>query len=131
MIIRNATMFIHLHGDWDNTMNYGSYTSKARTDAPRGKKFEVKTKIPCQVVPTSPVAPSFSRTGAPIQKQGCEILVEARHLEEMKRVNKPCPFYVGYTLDGTAQDVKAQCIAIEYLQAVNQYKLTCMQDAVY
>lgn len=131
MIIRNATMGVFLHGVLDNTMNYGVYTQEYRTDGPQGKKFETKFKIPCQVVPTSPVAPSYSRTGAPIQKQGCEILVEARHLEEMKRVDKPCPFYVYYALDGTAQEVRAQCIAIEYLRAVSQYKLTCIQDSVF
>lgn len=123
MIIRNATMFVLLHVSRDNvrwTDGSTSYDNSKRKD-----------DIPCQVVPSSPVAPSFSKTGAPIQKQGCEILVEARHLEEMKNVDTPCPFYVNYTLDGTAQTVSAQCIAIEYLRAVNQYKLTCIQERVY
>lgn len=123
MIIRNATMTVYLHVSNDNV----SWTDGSTSDI----RHNAKSNIPCQVVPSSPVAPSFSRTGAPIQKQGCEILVEARHLEEMKRVGTPCPFRIYYTLDGTAQDVVAQCIAIEYLRAVNQYKLTCIQDSVY
>lgn len=123
MIIRNATMAVYLHESNDNVSWIDGSTSDIR--------HKLKSDIPCQVVPSSPVAPSFSKTGAPIQKQGCEILVEARHLEEMKQVNTPCPFFVNYSIDGTAQDVPAQCIAIEYLRAVNQYKLTCIQDKVY
>lgn len=123
MIIRNATMAVYLHESNDNVYSLDGSTSDIRHKA--------KLNIPCQVVPTSLVAPSFSRSGAPIQKQGCEILVEARHLEEMKRVDTPCPFKIYYTLDGTAQNVSAQCIAIEYLRAVNQYKLTCIQERVY
>ena len=130
MIIRNARMGVHLHGTWDNVANFGA-ASIDKFYGPDSKREKVKYNIPCQVIPSSPVAPSYSRTGAPIQKQGCEILVEARHLEEMKNVDKPCPFRVFYTLDGTAQDVKAQCIAIEYLRAVSQYKLTCIQERVY
>ena len=123
MIIRNATMGVYIHVPRDNVSWSDGSTSPDLSD----KKFD----IPCQVVPSSPVAPSFSRSGAPIQKQGCEILVEARHLEEMKRADTPCPFNVYYKLDGTSQNVKAQCIALEYLRAVSQYKLTCIQDAVY
>lgn len=123
MIIRNATIFVHLHVSKDNVSWTDGSTSYDRS--------KVKTNIPCQVVPSSPVAPSFSRSGAPIQKQGCEILVEARHLEEMKRVGTPCPFKINYTPDGTSQHVAAQCIAIEYLRAVGQYKLTCVQERVY
>lgn len=132
MIIRNATInTLYLHGFWDNVSNFGAGTIEERTGDKGSKIFKNKSRIPCQVVPSSPVAPSFSKTGAPIQKQGCEILVEARHLEEMKNVDKPCPFQIYYTLDGTAQDVSAQCIAIEYLRAVSQYKLTCIQEGVY
>lgn len=123
MIIRNATMTVYLHVSNDNVYLSDGSTSDVRHKA--------KFNIPCQVVPSSPVAPSFSRSGAPIQKQGCEILVEARHLEEMKRVDTPCPFKIHYTLDGTEQNVSAQCIAFEYLRAVIQYKLTCIQERVY
>lgn len=124
MIIRNATLdVLYLNVSRDNT----SWTDGSTSSDDSKLKF----KIPCQVVPSSPVAPSFSKTGAPIQKQGCEILVEARHLEEMKNVNTPCPFQIYYTLDGTAQTASAQCIAIEYLRAVSQYKLTCIQEKVY
>ena len=130
MIIRNATMIVYLHGIWDNVGNFGAQTYEKRNKDNGSKIFKEKYRIPCQVVPSSPVAPSFSRSGAPIQKQGCEILVEARHLEEMKNVDTPCPFYVRYTLDGTEQNASAQCIAIEYLRAVSQYKLTCVQDKV-
>lgn len=132
MIIRNATInTLYLHGIWDNVSNFGAGTIENCTGDKGSKIFKNKSRIPCQVVPLSPVAPSFSKTGAPIQKQRCEILVEARHLEEMKNVDRPCPFYVTYTLDGTEQDVSAQCIAFEYLRAVSQYKLTCIQDGVY
>lgn len=123
MIIRNATMYVHLHVPKDNVYWEDGSTSYDGSN--------LKFNIPCQVVPSSPVAPSFSRSGAPIQKQGCEILVEARHLEEMKRVDTPCPFQIFYRLDGTAQNVMAQCIALEYLRAVSQYKLTCIQERVY
>lgn len=123
MIIRNATMVVSLHVPNDNTYRADGSTSSDRSNR--------KGNIPCQVVPTSPAAPSFSRSGAPIQKQGCEILVEARHLEEMKRVDTPCPFQIFYILDGTEQNVMVQCIALEYLRAVNQYRLTCIQEAVY
>lgn len=123
MIIRNATMGVYLHVSRDNVSWTDGSTSYDLSN--------LKRDIPCQVVPSSPVAPSFSRSGAPIQKQGCEILVEARHLEEMNQVSTPCPFYVNYKLDGTEQDVAAQCIALEYLRAVSQYKLTCIQGSVY
>lgn len=123
MIIRNAKMVVMLHVPNDNVSWSDGSTSYDRSNS--------KGDIPCQVVPSSPVAPSYSRSGAPIQKQGCEILVEARHLEEMKRVDTPCPFQIFYQLDGTAQNVMAQCIALEYLRAVSQYKLTCIQEAVY
>lgn len=123
MIIRNATMFVYLHESSDNVR----WTDGSTVDV----RHNTKSTVPCQVVPSSPVAPSYSRSGAPIQKQGCEILVEARHLEEMNRVDTPCPFQIFYKLDGTAQNVMAQCIALEYLRAVSQYKLTCIQDSVY
>ena len=122
MIIRNAELRIIL--------NNGRETKYPTGEVVPYNTPEWLDKVPAQVRQTSTEAPTITTSGALMQKPSFEVLVEARHLEKMKKLYNPCPFKVYIQFSGTFPYLGfwTRCIAIEYLRAVSQYKLTCVRE---
>ena len=122
MIIRNATLRIIL--------NNGRETKYPTGEIVQYNRQEWLDNIPAQVRQTSTEAPTITPSGALIYKYSLEVLVEARHLEKMKKLYYPCPFRVCVQFSETLPYLSfwTRCIAIEYLRAVSQYRLTCVRE---
>lgn len=133
MIIRNAsfTMSYSKGGNYAGEMDYPqSDQSQATAGFPlsRERPWTGNDKIPCQVVPIEEENVSYSSaSGKTVFNARYMILVEARHLK--KKISKYSRLYnmqINIFMDGGDGNViRTTGVSIEYLRAVNQYKILC------
>lgn len=133
MIIRNATfsMSYSIGGNYGGEIDDpGRYQSQDTAGFPNNKQryWTGTYSIPCQVVPIEEDNVSYSSaSGKTIFNARYMILVEARHLkEQISKYNRIYNMTIYIFMDGGDNySIRTTGVSIEYLRAVNQYKILC------
>ena len=135
MIIRNAsfTMSYSKGGNYGGEIdNPGRYQSQDTAGFPQKRDRDTIGKwdkrIPCQVVPIEEDNVSYtSVSGKTVFNARYMILVDARHLkEQISKYNRLYNMKINIFMDGGDNfGIRTTGISIEYLRAVNQYKILC------
>lgn len=133
MIIRNATFSIYYSkgGNYGGEIdNPGQYQSQDTAGFPlkRERPRAGARRIPCQVVPIEEDNVSYtSVSGKTVFNGRYMILVDARHLKEaISKYNRLYNMEIYIFMDGgNDYGIRTTGVSIEYLRAVNQYKILC------
>ena len=134
MIIRNATFSMSYSKGGGNyggefyDADYSSEREYAGFPKRRERQWSGSKRIPCQVVPIEEETVSYtSASGKTVFNGRYMILVEARHLKgEISQYNRIHNMKIGIFMDGgNGYGIRTTGVSIEYLRAVNQYKILC------
>lgn len=133
MIIRNATfsMSYSKGGNYGGEIDSpGEYESQDTAGFPqyRARGWIGAKPIPCQVVPIEEDNVSYSSaSGKTVFNGRYMILVDARHLKgEISKYNRLYNMQINIFMDGgDGYGIRTTGVSIEYLRAVNQYKILC------
>ena len=133
MIIRNATFLMSYSkgGNYGEEFDYPHrYESQETACFPRrrDRPWTGNQRIPCQVVPIEEDNVSYtSASGKTVFNGRYMILVEARHLKgQISKYNRIYNMSIGIFMDGAdGYGISTTGVSIEYLRAVNQYKILC------
>lgn len=133
MIIRNAsfTMSYSKGGNYGGEFYDADYSSEreyARFPKRKARSWTGNDRIPCQVVPIEEDNVSYtSASGKTVFNARYMILVDARHLkEEISKYSRIHNMIIGIFMDGVDNyGIRTTGVSIEYLRAVNQYKILC------
>lgn len=111
---------------------YDADYSSEREDAGFPKRREIPSigneRIPCQVVPIEEDNVSYSSaSGKTVFNGRYMILVDARHLKgKISKYNRIHNMQINIFMDGgDGYGIHTTGVSIEYLRAVNQYKILC------
>lgn len=133
MIIRNASFTM----SYSKGGNYGGEIDRPREHQSqdtagfpqrRERPRIGSERIPCQVVPIEEDNVSYtSASGKTVFNARYMILVDARHLkEEISKYNRLYNMKIVIFMDGgDGYGISTTGVSIEYLRAVNQYKILC------
>lgn len=133
MIIRNATfsMSYSKGGNYGGEFYDADYSSE-REYAGFPKRREIPSigneRIPCQVVPIEEDNVSYSSaSGKTVFNGRYMILVDARHLKgKISKYNRLYNMKIAIFMDGgDGYGISTTGVSIEYMRAVNQYKILC------
>lgn len=107
----------------DNAKIYSKTEYKPRIDESTGYPMNVYTynreEVLCQVRPVSKDLLARAGSGLPVESIIYEVLIDAADWERFEAASTvSVTFY-------NNQNITADVISTEYLQAVNQYKLIC------
>lgn len=94
----------------------------------RSRPWIGNERIPCQVVPIEEDNVSYSSaSGKTVFNARYMILVDARHLKkEISKYNRLYNMEITIFMDGgDGYGIRTTGVSIEYLRAVNQYKILC------
>lgn len=133
MIIRNASFMMEYskggnyggefyEGDYDYERKYAQFPKR------RERQWSGNGRIPCQVVPIEENNVSYSSaSGKTVFNGRYMILVEARHLKgEISKYSRIHNMKINIFMDGgDGYGILTTGVSIEYLRAVNQYKILC------
>lgn len=133
MIIRNAsfTMQYSKGGNYGGEFYYEGYDDERKyAGLPKSthRPWTGSERIPCQVVPIEEELVSYSSaSGKTVFNGRYMILVEARHLKkEISKYSRIHNMQIYIYMDGAeGYGIRTTGISIEYLRAVNQYKILC------
>lgn len=133
MIIRNATftMSYSKGGNYGGEIDYPDrYQAQDTAGFPqkRERPWAGSERIPCQVVPIEEDNVSYSSaSGKTVFNGRYMILVDARHLkEEISKYDRLYNMRIVFFMDGgDGYGIRTTGVSIEYLRAVNQYKILC------
>lgn len=133
MIIRNATfsMSYSKGGNYGGEFYDADYSSEreyAGFPQNRSRPWIGNDRIPCQVVPIEEDNVSYtSVSGKTVFNARYMILVDARHLKEkISKYNRLYNMKITIFMDGgDGYGIRTTGVSIEYLRAVNQYKIIC------
>lgn len=133
MIIRNATfsMTYSKGGNYGGEFYDADYSHEreyAGFPKERERPWTGNDRIPCQVVPIEEDNVSYSSaSGKTVFNGRYMILVDARHLKErISKYNRIYNMKINIIMDGgDGYGIRTTGVSIEYLRAVNQYKIIC------
>lgn len=132
MIIRNATFMMSYSkgGNYGGEIDYPDrYQSQDTAGFPqkRERPWAGSERIPCQVVPIEEDNVSYSSaSGKTVFNGRYMILVDARHLkEQISKYDRLYNMRIVIFMDGAGYGIHTTGVSIEYLRAVNQYKILC------
>lgn len=134
MIIKNASFTMKYSegesaGGGDIVFpRYGMFQDIAGYPKYRDRQGSMSDRIPCQVVPIEEDNVSYSSaSGKTVVNARYMILVEARHLKErISKYNRIYNMSISILMDGgNNYPIRTTGVSIEYLRAVNQYKILC------
>lgn len=133
MIIRNASfsMIYSKGGNYGGEFYDADYSSEreyAQFPKRRERRWTGNDRIPCQVVPIEEDNVSYSSaSGKTVFNGRYMILVDARHLkEDISKYTRIYNMQINIFMDGgDGYGIRTTGVSIEYLRAVNQYKILC------
>lgn len=131
MIIRNASfsMIYSKGGNYGGEFYDADYSSEREyAGFPKRRQRDEIRRIPCQVVPIEEENVSYtSASGKTVFNGRYMILVDARHLKgEISKYSRIHNMQINIFMDGgDGYGIHTTGVSIEYLRAVNQYKILC------